>query len=642
MKSEHPLPQVSDSLVRVESPAHKADAPAPTFWLDGNAIMCACPDCGAPMSVRLWLCIADCWRCGTSIELTDEQEAEIRQLLHQSSSTTSQPAPAPHRGAATTASHSAAALAPVAAPRSVATSQEESEPDAPPRQRSLRTGKVTRDWMYALLSSTPAWLISLIVHLLILTLLAMLHFKEKGPHRIIISTTVSSALREGGDNVFEVPQDDEVHFDLPMPENVDLTSDRIRKAMVLADQDAKELRIDSDASVPQLPNVGVVKRRLGETNDISAALAARDPRIRVEMVRREGGTTLTEAAVSRGLRWIAKQQLEDGSWSLRGHDGGAGLESRASATGMALLAFLGAGQTHLVGHYQGEVSLGLRWLLDHQGEDGDLRAGSDHQAGMYAHGQAAIALCEAFALTGDEKLRGPAEKAIRYIASAQYSDGGWRYSPEEPLNPPGGDTSVVGWQLMALQSARAARLDVPDYTLELANQFLDRVEHDGGATYSYRPEEQPTATMTAEALLCRMYLGWKRETPGIRDGVRYLAEQNLPDANNWNIYYWYYGTLTMHNFNDADFDTWHRKMRKILIESQSTKGCSEGSWDPVHPSVDTWGEQGGRLMMTSLNTLTLEVYYRCMPLFQTDSLLPKAAPTLPPIKAQPENAAEGK
>src|SRR6185295_5123833 len=53
------------------------------IWLDGNAIFCACPDCQAPMSVRFWLMLADCWRCGTSIELTEEQEREVERLLAQ-------------------------------------------------------------------------------------------------------------------------------------------------------------------------------------------------------------------------------------------------------------------------------------------------------------------------------------------------------------------------------------------------------------------------------------------------------------------------------------------------------------------------------------------------------------------------------
>src|SRR4051812_28301514 len=71
----------------VATPAKKAKrerAPARQsgeVWLDENVILCACPDCRAPMSVRLWLMMADCWRCSTTIELSQEQERQVEELL---------------------------------------------------------------------------------------------------------------------------------------------------------------------------------------------------------------------------------------------------------------------------------------------------------------------------------------------------------------------------------------------------------------------------------------------------------------------------------------------------------------------------------------------------------------------------------
>ena len=51
-------------------PAAQGKTGQPELWLEGGALMCACPDCQAPISVRVWLMMADCWQCGTSIELT--------------------------------------------------------------------------------------------------------------------------------------------------------------------------------------------------------------------------------------------------------------------------------------------------------------------------------------------------------------------------------------------------------------------------------------------------------------------------------------------------------------------------------------------------------------------------------------------
>jgi hypothetical protein len=122
--------------------------------------------------------------------------------------------------------------------------------------------------------------------------------------------------------------------------------------------------------------------------------------------------------------------------------------------------------------------------------------------------------------------------------------------------------------------------------------------------------------MTAVGMLCQQYLGVARDDPAMIEGREYLLA-NLPDANlQRDIYYWYYATLAMHNFMGPEWDRWNRQMRRTLISTQCTKGgCEEGSWDPERPTVDTWS-QAGRLYVTAMSTLTLEVYYRYLPLFR--------------------------
>ena len=311
----------------------------------------------------------------------------------------------------------------------------------------------------------PAWLISMLFHMAVLALLALLFFdggKEEDLY-ITLSTEANRFNMSGGDATFQNPADP-FHYDLPVPKDKVPKTQQQRRAMAKAKQDAKSLRVDPGASMPQLPALQQVKQRLRSTDATQRTLAARDPRVRVEMVSKEGGTTLTEAAVARGLRWLAQHQNSDGSWSLqcsrtspcRGRCGNDGnIHSDSAATSLALLPFLGAGQTHQVGIYKDTVAKGLRWMLQMQEENGDLRGRSQGNAGMYAHGQGAIVLCEAYALTGDEQLHQAAQRSIDFIADAQHAEGGWRYTPGDP-----GDTSVLGWQLMALQSARAAQLDV--------------------------------------------------------------------------------------------------------------------------------------------------------------------------------------
>ncbi len=229
------------------------------------------------------------------------------------------------------------------------------------------------------------------------------------------------------------------------PTGIDVSDPAQRRAMMRADQDARELRL-IDPDNPHVPDLTKIKQQITDSSSAARTLAVRDPRMRVEMVRREGGTTLTEAAVARGLRWLARHQNTDGSWSLDrfhrvdGCDCGdrGSLESESAGTSLALLPFLGAGQTHLTGIYQAEVAKGLRWLLQNQREDGDLRGSPGQYPGMYAQGQGAIVLCEAFLMTGDEALRVPAQQAIDFIVAAQYPDGGWRYYPRSETHESAG------------------------------------------------------------------------------------------------------------------------------------------------------------------------------------------------------------
>jgi hypothetical protein len=344
------------------------------------------------------------------------------------------------------------------------------------------------------------------------------------------------------------------------------------------------------------------------------------------VLNREGGTSLTEAAVARGLRWLSKHQDTNGSWSLsefhragdcNGQCRGAGGYTDTGATALALLPFLGAGQTHLHGRYSQTVKAGLGYLLNQQQPDGSLIGNGNGQ--MYANGIATIVLCEAFALTGDKQLRDPAERAVNFIVKAQHRGGGWRYGPGQP-----GDTSVVGWQLMALRSATMAGFNVPDDVFERAGHFLDQVASDStGALYSYQPGHPASPTMTAEGLLCREYLGWPKDHPGLQIGAAVLVRDYLPNRSQANIYFWYYATQVLHHIGGDDWEKWNSAIRTALLEMQETQGHEAGSWDP-RGGVPTVGnvdvQTGGRIYMTSLAICTLEVYYRHLPIYRAIEL----------------------
>lgn len=591
------------------------------FWLDGNSVMCACPDCAAPMSIRMWLLIADCWQCGCSVELTKEQEQELHSLLGGEQARTPHQRASPHAHSATAPPRQRPTSSPDSNPGSNPATRPQQRLPLPNRATTTRpvppllklqsTRRSLKEW----LNQMPAWLVSLLFHMALLALLALLFFDgEKDDQYITLSLQVNRLNREGGEIQFQNPND-QFEFDLPVPPKDVPDTPRQAKELAMANQDAKELRVDPASRLPQLPALQQVKAKLRSSNATERTLLARDPRVRVEMVKREGGTTLTEAAVARGLRWMASHQGPDGRWRLRRFAsdadcdcrGGGSLRSDSAATSLCLLPFLGAGQTHQTGIYQDTVAKGLRWLIQNQLENGDLSKGSSGNAKMYAHGQAAIVLCEAYALTRDEQLHEAAQRSIDFIVNSQHAEGGWRYKPGEE-----GDTSVLGWQLMALQSARAAGLTVPTTTLELAGSYLDSVQFDDGSRYAYQPGRRPTYVMTAEALLCRMYLGWQKDYAGLQQGVRYLVREQLPSRRHPNYYYWYYATQVVHHFGGKSWDKWNLAMRDILVESQERRGHEAGSWDPRGGHAS----QAGRLYSTALAVCTLEVYYRHAPIFR--------------------------
>jgi hypothetical protein len=379
-------------------------------------------------------------------------------------------------------------------------------------------------------------------------------------------------------------------------------------------------------SLPQVeasisPPVLTANRRGAAEHEVPGIYRLRVAPDRARVARQLGGTQETEAAVNAALAWLTANQSGDGRWDasqfgsgredkVLGHDRkGAGARADTGISGLALLAFLGAGHTHLDGPYQNTVARGLEFLMRSQGTNGNLGGEAELYAHMYCHGMALLALSEAYALTRDDRLENTVRRGVAYTLAAQHpTNGGWRYQPGDSQ----GDTSQLGWQLMALKSAKLAGLEIPRRAEEGMARFLKSVatgQHGGLA--SYRPNERASATMTAEALVCRHFLGLPEGAPaGTKEaGDLILAEP--PGKGKPNLYYWYYATLAMHQLQGEYWDQWNAALRTALVDSQEIAGEHAGSWSP-----DTiWGGYGGRVYTTAMGALCLEVYYRFLPLY---------------------------
>jgi hypothetical protein len=393
----------------------------------------------------------------------------------------------------------------------------------------------------------------------------------------------------------------------------------------LADSVAKAAERIAESIAEVLPPQAATRAQQAKTTaaDIPDLYADRFANDLTELATQRGGSSQTEAAVQAALAWLAANQSVNGGWDaskfgagiereVLGHNRqGAGAEADTGVTGLAILAFLGSGNSHHYGSYRTEVAKALEFLRQQQRPDGSLFGGAELYARMYCHSMATLAACEAYALTRDERLDAMCRAAVAYSLSMQHpTDGGWRYRRGDM-----GDTSQLGWVLMALKSAQLAGIQVPDVTWTRAERFLRRVKRgEHGGLASYRPDSPASRTMTAEAWFCHQLLqadrGGTVNPMAIQEAVKSL-EQELPSSANRNLYYWYYATLALHQNQQttpedtSSWDSWNQALTTALIATQR----SDGSWE-----ADTvWGGYGGKVYTTALSALCLEVYYRYSP-----------------------------
>lgn len=469
----------------------------------------------------------------------------------------------------------------------------------------------------------PSWLVSLVVHFLLLLILALMVIPRQPSIELFFRMSRDSGADKLEANL-ELDELTQLESKAALDESyapltVNLTPPKIDLNVLQ--------KIGGDANAT--PSDGTVEDAIATPGGIAGREARRQRAVG------HGATAASEAAVDRALAWLAEHQNSDGSWDFDHRGGvchgrcgqpGSGSVAVHGATALGILPFLGAGQTHQQGRYSHVVSKGLRYLIAHQGARGSFH---EPEGTMYSHGLATLALTEAIAMSQDSSgyssslerraavrgvpslgsLQNAARQAIYFIESAQHAGGGWRYTPGEA-----GDTSVVGWQAMALQSGRMAGSNVKQTTFDGIGTFLDSVSSGNyGSLYGYT-DPPPRLGTTAVGLLCRMYLGWEREHPGIVNGVEFLAETG-PSSNN--AYYNYYATQVMHHYGGPLWEAWNSVLRDHLVNTQETKGHESGSW---YFDGDFGSGVGGRLYITAMAAMTLEVYYRHMPIYDHEAV----------------------
>lgn len=446
----------------------------------------------------------------------------------------------------------------------------------------------------------PPWLVSMVFHLIVLLILALISSPAGvGLGRVML--TIGQSDQESPSEFTEFAMATEFSID---------DSDSMQESEV--EVEIPEVFESFDAS--DAMDVAPIDLGVGDEIAISKPMFnGRSGAMKQALLAIYGGTPQTQEAVADGLAWLKRNQRKDGSWSMRGpYTDGAVNENNIAATSMALLAFLGDGHTHLKkSEYSDVVQKGIKFLVGKQDRKGFFAKNTRGHEKMYAQAQASIAVLELYGMTKDSWLRPHAELAVEFAEYSQSPDGGgWRYEPMSDS-----DTSVTGWYVMALQSARSSGLEVDVDTFVKADAYLDSAASFEDAAYGYQARSAPSAAMTAEGLLCRQYIGWKRNNPAMFRGINALLEDSPFSMKDRDVYYWYYATQVMHHFGGSPWREWNELMRVQLPKAQVHGGREDGSWAPQQ---DRWGRNSGRLYTTCLSIYCLEVYYRHMPLYKAE------------------------
>jgi len=341
-------------------------------------------------------------------------------------------------------------------------------------------------------------------------------------------------------------------------------------------------------------------------------------------------TPQSEAALERGLGWLAKNQGADGSW------GSADL----GLVSMGALAYMAAGHSPGRGRYGRELEQALDFVVSRARPSGLLNI-SNPQRDMYNHGLATFVLGQAHGMTTskDRKLNRVLDNALQLIASTQCEDGGWDYRAQRQNT--GHDLSLAVMQAKALRSAVDSGLEVPPEVIGLAIRSVrDHYATKGGRGLPESEQQRlpgqftyskggggGTIAMAACGVVCLQEFGqyddWRiaRSMEVIQAAVQGTPRARTRDGSMpFDAYTLYYVGQALYQVGGEHWKSGYPRLRNYLVDSQLN--------DPNNPQLHgAWRDHGwqgggrvagkdGELYATSVACFILAIPNRYLPILQ--------------------------
>ncbi len=471
------------------------------------------------------------------------------------------------------------------------------------------------------LKYTPAWAASAAIHVMLFGILALI-FIGPTQHQLRKTFTISYPSQQPEYAKITHP----LKTDIPTFAHKELPRESLPPHELTQPEITHRFppRVIKDVPESTIPASTWVRKdtlleRLGVAADTTLinGLTSRSDRSYKTRARQKHGGRGTEKTLKTGLTALTKMQSPDGSWEPEKYGGVK--EYEVGITGLAILAYLGDGNTHLSGPYKTTVDKGIKYLASIQqpnGLFGPTRINDQTINYMYNHGIASYAVLEDYAITRDSTLDEVVKQAIDFIITSQNAEGGWGYTSCNNIN----DTSVTSWQILTLRLAKALQIKGSIQALQKATNWLNSVTNQQGHVGYRRLDHFPNGyyALTAVGMASQLMTGCKpsNELVDLQAKILLANPPELHPAGHElenDFYYWYFGTLAMFLKGGEEWQTWNNEIKKVMLDSQDKSETTQGTWLPL----DRWSGYGGRVYTTSMALLILEVYYR-YPTTQTD------------------------